>query len=84
MISLNTLGISLSTVLYEKEDFEYFMRVFNEAVLKVISDEYDPQLQGENEEMKTLWSEIEKAGKNVMSYSLNLIYENLDGVVSKL
>jgi hypothetical protein len=44
MISLNTLGIPLSTVLYEKSDFEYFMRIFEQTTMHIISGHFEDKI----------------------------------------
>lgn len=34
--------------------------------------------------MVSLWKEIDSKSKNIMSFSLDLIYESLDDVINKL
>jgi hypothetical protein len=87
MIALNAMNIPLSAVLYETPDFERFMRVFENTVEKIISNTYDVNIHAhspDNIEMDTLWSEIEDISKNIMSFSLDLIYNSLEDVIKKL
>ena len=87
MMALNVLNIPLSTVLYEKEDFNAFMKVFENTVQVIINEKFRHQVDESDEdsiEMQTLWVEIIKLSKNIISYSLDLVYESLEVVLEKL
>jgi len=87
MMILNALNIPLSTILYEKDDYNRFMKAFDKTIAFVISNEFNPQINEESAdklEMISLWREIDLISKNVMSFSLDLIYESLDDVLKKL
>jgi len=49
MMLLNALNIPLSTILYEKEDYDRFMKAFDKTVSFVISNEFNPQISEGNE-----------------------------------
>lgn len=40
MMLLNALNIPLSTILYEKEDYDWFMKAFDKTIAYVISNEF--------------------------------------------
>lgn len=87
MILLNVFNIQLSTVLYEKEDYDFFMSVFDRTIMKIIQPEFNAAINEDSvdkTEMETLWREIVAISKNIISFSLDLIYESLDDVMSKL
>lgn len=62
------------------------MQVFESTVIHLISgiDMQIDQSSPDAEEMTTLWKEAYLCCESIMSFSLNLIYDNLDGVVTKL
>jgi hypothetical protein len=86
MMLLNVFNIQLQTVLYEKADYDFFMGIFDKTIMKIIQPEFDANINnGEaKQEMETLWTEIVKISKNIISFSLDLIYDSLDDVMSKL
>ena len=63
------------------------MSVFDRTIMKIIQPEFQTAISADSAdkaEMETLWREIVLVSKNIISFSLDLVYDSLDDVMSKL
>jgi hypothetical protein len=87
MMCISKLNIDLSTILYEKDDFDQFVKVFEQSVSRLVSKEHPEHVFedcDEKEELECLWNSIETESRTIMSYCLSLVYESLEELIKKI
>jgi len=87
MMCLSKLNIPVSTVLYERSDFDRFVKIVEQHISVVVSKhevDYTIEEGNASEELSCLWKAIESECRTIMSYCLSLVYESLEDLMKKV
>jgi len=87
MMCLSKLNIPVSTVLYERSDFDRFVNIIEKHISVVVSrQEVDYTIEDSKykEELTCLWKAIESECRTIMSFCLSLVYESLEDLMRKV
>ena len=87
MMCLSKLNIPISSLLYERNDFDRLVKIVEQNISVMVSKEaidYTIEEGNAHEELQCLWSAIENECRSIMSYCLSLVYESLEDLMRKV
>ena len=87
IVCLNKLDVSITSVLYHKNNFERLAKIIDKKISLMISKEaidYTIEEGNAHEELQCLWNAIENECRSIMSYCLSLVYESLEDLMRKV
>lgn len=84
---LSKLNIPISSVLYERNDFDRLVKIVEQNISVMVSKDaidYTIEDGSAHDELQCLWNAIENECRSIMSYCLSLVYESLEDLMRKV